>query len=281
MKNRRWSDDNRHFWPFTLSKESRKDGHWAVMLDSGGAEGHSGGCHIRFSGFGWTLICELPPILRPCRERVTAHWDAATVERMGRDWYENSYAREFGFSLSEGNLHVHYGAQTHCWPGCKSKVFFLPWRHWRFIRNTLYTPEGVSFYTDYEGKRDREAWWAFKDACPKVQFDFEDYDGKPITATTHIEEREWRFGTSWCRWLSLFRKPRVSRDLMLEFSEEVGPEKGSWKGGTVGTSIEMLAGETPEAAFIRYCSMEHRSRGGRYRVRYLGRTTETVPDGAA
>ena len=46
---------------------------------------------------------------------------------------------------------------------------------------------------------------------------------------------------------------KIRRSLDLEFSGETGPEKGSWKGGTVGTGIEMLPGELHEAAFRRYC----------------------------
>jgi hypothetical protein len=271
MKNRRYSDNDRHFWPFTLSR-SKHYRPLGIMLDSGAWEGCKGDCHIRFSAFGWTLICELPPLVPDYRIRHQAKsWDAATIARLGRDWYDEIFPREYGFSLSEGNLHVHFGAQTHDSRTDQNRVFFLPWRHWRHIRRSLYDLQGEHFWTEWDG--DRHSWAAIdavKSACPKARFEFEDFDGQRITATTHIEEREWHFGTKFCRWLSLFRRPKISRDLEIEFSAEVGPEKGSWKGGTVGHSIEMLPGELHEAAFKRYCEKERRSKYRRFRIRYVG-----------
>jgi hypothetical protein len=270
MKNRRWSDDNTHFWPFTLSRDCY--GKWGVMLDSGANDGGHGDCHIRLYLWKFTIICELPRIVRDYRIRHSAKdWDAATIARIGRDWWEEIHPREYGFSVSEGTLHVHYGAQTHDSSTDQNKCFFLPWRNWRFTRLSFYDLEGRHFWT--ERPNEPAAWEAssaVKAVCPKAKFEFEDFDGQKIVATTHIEEREWRFGTGLFRWLSVFRKPKISRTLDLEFSSEVGPEKGSWKGGTVGTSIEMLAGETVENAFRRYCEKEHRAKYRKFHVRYLG-----------
>lgn len=279
MKKRRYSGNDRHFWPFTLSDRSKHYRPLGIMLDSGAHEDIKGGCHIRLSAFGYTLICELPAILRDYRVRHTAtSWDAATVERLGRNWYEERFPREYGFSFIEENLHVHYGPQTHDSDTTKVKVFFLPWRNWRFVRTSLYDLKGKHFHTEHDSARNSwEASTAVRDACPKARFDFEDYDGQQITATTHIEEREWRFGTKFCRWLSWFRRPRIVRSLSLEFSAEVGPEKGSWKGGTTGHGIEMLPGELHAAAFKRYCEQEHRAKSGRYRIKYLANS----PDKAA
>jgi len=104
---------------------------------------------------------------------------------------------------------------------------------------------------------------------PKACFEFEDYDGKKIVAATHIEEREWKRGTGWFKWLSLIWSNKVSRSLDIRFSEEVGPEKGSWKGGTLGHGIEMLPGELHEAAFRRYCEQEHRAKSRKFRIKFL------------
>lgn len=271
MRNRRYDGDtDRHFWPFTFSGRSRYRPFGAV-LDSGAYEGQAGDCHVRLSAFGYTLICELPPLVTDYHERHQAKtWDAETIKRIGRDWYEEIFPREYGLVLSEGVLHAYFGAQTHDSRTTQSKCYFLPWRNWRHIRRSLYDASGKHFWTERDA--DRNAWDAgrvVRDACPKVRFEFEDYDGQKITATTCIEEREWRLGTGVCRWLSLFRKPKISRCLSLEFSAEVGPEKGSWKGGTLGHAIEMLPGELHEAAFRRYCEQEHRSKYRRFKIRYL------------
>lgn len=57
--------------------------------------------------------------------------------------------------------------------------------------------------------------------------------------------------------------------LDLRFSEEVGPQKGSWKGGTIGTGCDMLPGETPEQAFRRYCEKLHSSKGNKYMIKFV------------
>lgn len=270
MKKRRYSDNDRHLWPFTLCFTKYRN--FGVVLDSGEHEGMRGDCHIKFYLFGWVLICELPRIIKDytVRHKATT-WDDATIARIGRDWYEERHACEYGFTFFEGNLHTYFGPQTHDSRTTKGRVFFLPWRNCRFIRHSLYDLQGKHFHTEYE--KARNAWnatTAVRDACPKARFEFDDYDGQRIIATTHIEEREWRFGTGLFSWLSWFRKPTVDRSLSIEFSSEVGPEKGSWKGGTVGHSIEMLPGELHEAAFKRYCEQEHRSKYRRFKITYVG-----------
>lgn len=277
MKKRRYSGTDFHLWPFTLSKSGYRN--FGVVLDSGAFEDQRGGCHVRFSAFGWALICELPQIVPDYTVRHTVTtWDAATIARLGRDWYDERFSREYGFTFSDGNLHTYFGPQTHDSRTTKSRVFFLPWRNRRFIRHSLYDLEGKHFHTEYD--RARNTWaasGAVRDACPKARFVFDDFDHQRITATTHIEEREWRFGTGLFRWLSWFRGPDISRTLALEFSAEVGPEKGSWKGGTVGHSIEMLPGELHESAFKRYCEQEHRSKYRRFRIAYVGRVATAPP----
>ena len=97
---------------------------------------------------------------------------------------------------------------------------------------------------------------AAEESCPSLSFEFDDFDAERIVAKTRIDEREWRFGEGWFKWLSLFRRPKVIRSLDIRFSSETGRRKGSWKGGTIGHSIDMLPGELHEAAFRRYCA-EH------------------------
>lgn len=269
MRNRRWSNNDRHFWPFTFSLACTT--RWGFMLDSGANDGGSGDCHIRLYCWRWTLICELPRLVRDWRVRRTGNWDSETVARIGRDWYDEVFPREYGAYFSDGALFIHYGAQTHDSSTDQNKCFFLPWRQWRFIRQSLYDLQGRHFWTERADERSAwEASSAVKAACPKAKFEFDDFDGERIVATTHVEEWEWRFGEGWFKWLSLFRRPKIRRELRIEFSAEVGPEKGSWKGGTTGTGIDMLPGESHEAAFKRYCENEHRSKYRPFRVRYVG-----------
>lgn len=274
----RWSGDgDRYFGPFTWSYGSSYR-HLAVMLRSRGEEGGEGGrCSLRFSFRKVTLIAALPNIVRPWRKKVYPNWDAATVERLGRDWYWNVVPRQYGFSLSDGHLSVYFGRETHDSSTEQRWGCFLPWTQWRHVRHALYDLSGAHFWTEPKGDASSrlggDGWkiyQAAKDACPRAAFAFTDFDGQPLTATTRIEEREWHFGAGWFKWLAWFRRPKIRRSLDVEFSDETGRDKGSWKGGTIGTGIDMLPGELHEAAFRRYCDQEHRARQGRsYRITFV------------
>lgn len=254
---RRWSDNDRNFGPFTYSR----DKHYrpiALVIQSGDDE--YPGAQFRISAFGHTFIVALPSwALRPYKRKVQARWSADDIERIGRDWYWQIDRRQFGFSYSAGHLSLYFGRQSDDRETERHKGFFLPWTQWRHVRHSFYGLDGEHIATLPKGKsyRDDPGLWdreqTISEAAPTWSFVFRDFDGEEITAITKIEEREWRFGTGWFKWLSLFRSPKINRSLDLRFSAEVGKRKGSWKGGTIGHSIDMQAGELHEAAFRRYC----------------------------
>lgn len=274
----RLTDNDRHLGRFiTYARHGDGWRPWRLVYSSGADEGCAGPNTLTAYAGGWVLRLKLPRLLDDYRVRhVATSWDAATVARLGRNWYEERHPREYGFSLNDGFLQVFLGAQTHDSTTTQSWSKFLPWTQWRHIRTSFFDGNGRHFWTEWDRPRGfalRDDWAARKaveKACPAAVFEFDDYDGKRIQATCRVEEREWRFGTGWFKWLSLFRAPRIRRSLSLEFSEEVGPEKGSWKGGTLGHGIDMLPDETPEAAFRRYCEQEHRSKYQRFRLTFVG-----------
>lgn len=256
----RWSDHDRYLGPFTYAAEARYR-RFGIMLGSGDGDDYPG-CRLRLHVGRHTLIIALPAIIKPWRrwhEIMTEPTRSQLLERGREPGYWDSYEREYGFSTFEGSLHIHFGPQTHDSTTTKNKVWFYPWREHRQVRHSLYDLEGEHFadLPDW-GFRHKNGWAvknAIEDACPTARFAFEDFDGERIIATARIEEREWRRGKGIFRLLFLGRN-RISRSLDLHFSSEVGRRKGSWKGGTIGHSIEMRAGETHEAAFRRYCHQE-------------------------
>lgn len=283
MRAIRWGDNDRYFGPFTfaLSDHYRT---FALCLRSSDDEDRL--ASFRLSIGRWSFLSTVPGwLIRPEKKRVEAkYWSAADIARMGRDWYWDITPREYGISINDGHLSLHYGrvtndSSTEQYWGC-----FLPGTQWRHIRRSFYDLDGKHFWSEIDaetravnklgGKVPGERWEIIRkweEMCPKAKFLIHDFDDKEITATTHIEEREWRFGTGWFKWLSLFRKAKIRRTLDISFSDETGPEKGSWKGGTIGTSIEMLPGEDHETAFRRYCEGERRSKYRKYSVKFAGR----------
>lgn len=255
MKAARWGDNDRYLGPFTWSY-SNSYPHWAIVLKSRGEENEL--CTLRISLKKATLIVVLPHIVRPYREKKSYN---------GGEYWQTD-PRQYGVSLSDGHYTVYYGRVTHDSSTDQNWGGFLPWTQWRHVRCSLYGLDGRIFETVPESA-DYETWKAIEDACPAARFSFEDYDGKVIVATTRIKEREWLKGEGWFKWLSWFCRPKVRRTLDLSFSDEVGPEKGSWKGGMIGTSMEMLPGELHEAAFRRFCEQEQRAKGRRYRIKFV------------
>ncbi len=284
MRAVRWGDHDHYLGPFTFAWSD----HYrtiAISVQSGDEDERK--AYFRLSLGRVSFLAALPTwLIRPERKRVQAkYWSAQDIERMGRDWYWEAIPREYGFSINDGHLSVHYGrvtgdSSTEQYWGC-----FLPWTQWRHVRHSFYGLQGDRLFDEPQGRRGKlgdaewnERWKAQqerRDSVPTAAFVIKDFDGEELTATTKIEEREWRFGTGYFKWLSLFRRPKIRRSLDISFSGETGPEKGSWKGGAIGTGIDMLPGELHEAAFRRYCDEEHRSKYRKYKVKFVGLAERT------
>jgi len=277
-KHRRWSDNDKHLGPFLYSRDQGSKRFGLIAISGGDKnDDDAASCHLRLHAFGHTLICDLPPILKPWRR-----W----VDMTKYDWhkgpgdgYWDVHAVQYGFMYGEGFLQVFHGPQTGDSETTRSWCKFLPWTQLHFHRHT-YRGLNNEVLREWIEPRRRQRGGSlsrydeqreFKESMPKVAFEFDDFDGARIVATTHIEEREWTFGEGSFQWLRFFRRNKVSRSLALDFSAEVGPEKGSWKGGTTGHSIEMLPGELHEAAFRRYCEQDHRSKYRPFKITFIGR----------
>lgn len=260
FRKHRWSDNDRFFGPFTYARDVRGYRPISVMLCSGDGDDYPG-CSFRLSAFGHTLIAALPPIIKPWKRwhEITTEPTRSQCIAKGREpGYWDSHSREFGFSIVEGAVHWHFGAQTHDSETDKNKCWLFPWREHRCIRHSLYDLTGDLFAELPQGKWSRNRFAVEKvieDACPVDRFNFADFDGEQIVATCRIEEREWKRGKGLFRLFFLGRNS-IRRSLDLQFSAEVGKRKGSWKGGTIGHSIDMLPGELHEAAFRRYCEQQ-------------------------
>jgi hypothetical protein len=257
---RRYSGNDKHFGPFTLSKHTSES--WKPLgayINSGAREDSGGWAYAAIQGLGYTLMCEIPNVIP---DFVIQH----------ETWNE-IHPRQYGAYVSDHTLFVQYGPQTHDSDTTKSNCFWLPWSNWRFIRQSWYGLNGEHLRTVYnrKGYEGYEEDRQFESTMPKLMFEVRDYDGARVFAKTHIEEREWRLGLGLFKWVSWFTKPKIVRSLAIEFSNEIGKDKGSWKGGLVGTSIEMLPGELHEGAFRRFCEQKQTSKNGSFFLQFLRR----------
>lgn len=255
---REWTRDNdKHFGPFTFSRDSEPS--YGVVIDSGGGMDANPYCHMRLYLRKTTLLIELPQFIQPWRqEKVFVRPDGT------QGGYTEEFPREYGFSISMGGFfQLFLGAQTHDSQTTQNWCCHLPWTQWRHVRHVAMELDGSAVIADLEAeRRDRGIGfydWQRKELGPTLPtqvLEVEDYDCEVINVLCRVEERAWKFGTGWFKWLSWFRKDRVDRYVAMEFSSEFGSKKGSWKGGIVGASAVMRPEDTVLLAVTRWAK-EH------------------------
>jgi hypothetical protein len=112
--------------------------------------------------------------------------------------------------------------------------------HWDWIRTSLLMPDGSWATEDKTRKVDTieirrlDQHWHEKHHYLYINCYGEN---QSCMAEIRVEEREWLHKPT--------GKTKIKRDISVEFDGELGTQAGSWKGGVVGCSHEMLPGETP------------------------------------
>lgn len=228
---------------------------------------------------------KLPSFIKPYQLKVYAtSWDAATIERMGRNYYYEHFKKEYGISYNDNFLQVFYGTQRdgsyHDQVPEKQSSWFLPWNEYRMVRHELYDANHALFWQDeclLDKTIDKSLifdHYEAKSKCSSIDFLIEDYDGEQVVLKTYLEIREWKRGGGLFKWVSWFRKGIFKRSLELEFSQGVGRGKENWKGGMIGHSVELLDGESRLDAIKRYCNQFHSSKEGKYKLKYIRQISE-------
>jgi hypothetical protein len=210
---------------------------------------------LHFALFGHSYWFDIPAIIKPKQE-----WCEFMSEGTPRG-YTKYIRREYGVSLTKEALFIRYGIQPGCWSkndkknSDHSNCYFLPWNETRRVRYDFFDRCGRIFRTVHDkpnGRIDFDSLNKAQEEVPKHIFTFNDFDGEEITVTCYEEEMEWHYGTGWFKWIEWFRKPIIKRRLDLSFDKEIGYEKGSWKGGTMGHSVDISYDELPIEALKRY-----------------------------
>lgn len=146
---------------------------------------------------------------------------------------------EFGF-------YYHMNSLVLCW-NMKKKFIHMPWSY-EWVRTSRLLKDG-SWLHETKGKRrswkeedykwEKENTW--QETHPYIYVTDKQEIQDDIQATIRVTEREWR--QKWLMWTNLGAK--IHKDIDVEFSKEVGSERGSWKGGVLGTGHKMKPNETP------------------------------------
>lgn len=211
---------------------------------------------VNFSFWKYEVWFKIPPIIKPKLEYV----DTTNIFNRPAGYYK-TINKNYGFSIDREALHVHYGIQPGVWCPADpknsdhTKVFFNGWEATDRIRYEFLDLNGNHFAfanDDANGRIDFDAIRKCEATVPKMEIKFNDYDGEEITASCYVTEMEWEYGRGLFKWVKYFRKNIKFKQLQIEFDKEVGDRKGSWKGGTLGTSHVIENGETPQQCFIRF-----------------------------
>ena len=162
--------------------------------------------------------------------------------RLKTDYWEPwpSYGFNWHFSEYRGALFLY-------WRTCK--IVWMPW-DWKYVRHDVLMKDNT-----WKRVKDRTDWLGLLndlDCCPwnwpdkyqeRIPYTYTRKNGKIqiATATIGVEEREWRW-----RWFTWLPWPRmIRRSIEVEFDNEIGEQAGSWKGGVLGCSYDLLPDETP------------------------------------
>lgn len=237
----RWSDNQKQWGPFILSDESNQNKDTGFFLDINNPWNDSSHTMLRASIFGITgiLLLRYTPNTQKTSRRYgfmihTAH-DALYV----------NYGKYLPFAFSDEH-------NQEC-------TWYFPWTEMEHVRHTYMSTSGSPIFDDRyshtlgSGITDFQEYYNSKEQLPSKTFTFADFDGQVLTAKVRLEEREWRRGRGFWKFLRLLTSPKIERYIDIEFSGETGSRKGSWKGGTIGCSSPIEQHETIESAFRKYC----------------------------
>lgn len=140
-----------------------------------------------------------------------------------------------GFGISK-NLTLNWGKRTKYWD--------LPFFSWVFVRSELLrfrnqtvvcrtdnTGGELSHFTKMEGVK--------KENSVTLPYRYENMDGEvqEVQATVHVEQ--WLRRRKWTPFVW------TQKCIDVRFSDGVGSERGSWKGGCTGCSYELKKNENP------------------------------------
>jgi len=152
----------------------------------------------------------------------------------------------WGFDYHNNIIWIYIGGGGNLEGGKKWVTLTMPWQM-EWVRTTTLLKDGSEFHEvrgnglKWSGSEYGTYDWLEKEKWKETHPFIDKFDNTEVNATISVEEREWR--PLGCMWTKLFAKTRKS--IVVSFSDEVGREKGSYKGGVLGCSYDMKPGETP------------------------------------
>lgn len=155
---------------------------------------------------------------------------------------------DYGFAIHDGIFWIHIGGD---YDESIGQVQGRQWISWN-LPFFSYQFDGhciVSKDFDWVKMDNGLRSWDFKKDGAYIEthsytYTLESGEVQHRIATCSIEKRKWHR-----KWFPFLTK--VRQEIDIDFSDEVGERTGSWKGGTMGCSYEMLPNDTIETCLRR------------------------------
>lgn len=262
-----------------LYYKGQRDSVLGITLNSGD-QGDYPGNKLVLQIWKYSAWIKIPNIIKPWAEQHTftslsPEAEAKRIAEHGHLNYYEYHSRQFGFHLTTHGIHTNFGPSTWDSKTTKSRYHSFPWREFDLVRHVICDASGIEHTEKGKGvSLDHKERSAIKDAMPRYVFLLQDYDGEDIRAYCYMEKRVYRVGTGWVKkYFGALRPTRTFVQLEISFDGETGPEKGSWKGGTIGTGSRAEKGDKHDAQFLieKYCAGTHRAKGSQYQMTLVRR----------
>lgn len=258
----RLADNDKRFGPLTISTSNQKWNAFYLYFEAFYDEDYDQKVYNTLSihFFTWFVIrLVLPVLIKPIQYKVyPKNWSKETIERLGRDYYWEYRSKRYGFLFNNTHANFVFG-KTRNDTGMlveRSKHWDYPWKGLNPITLEVYDHNNnlFSYVPTMCGM--------YKLELPSTYFELEDFDGERIIVSVRKEVRVYSRFQGFMKPLGkLLPKVRFP-NMDIRFSKEVGPKKGSWKGGTVGHGIDLIGEESNYEAMQRYCE--------KYGLKFIG-----------
>lgn len=276
----RLTDHDTVYGPLTFGKTDSKMLGLTYSTGSWTEDDEGGSNHLTGYFFGMAFRVMFPCLIKPLEVKIyPKSWDEATKKRLGRDYYFEYTHKEYGFIALDESISVSYGVQPKydSWTAgsnvkSRRRSFSIPWRSYHLTMNRLYDGEGKlvwsSTFDKKDSQRNRDEVDLTRANMQYRGFLVRDADGTVVRALVHVTEMQWRRGYGRLQWMWGFLPGIHRKSIEIEFQQEMGPRKGSWKGGLIALGFEMLQDESITDAFKRFVQDKSESdrdlRGLRY-----------------
>lgn len=149
----------------------------------------------------------------------------------------------YGIQIHDNTLWIMKGGNGNMNGGNKWWTWEIPFFTYKHVRHQVECRDGAMSDYDKLIRQPEKRIPITENPFVKVYgyYYTDTYDGTKIPCEFWVEEIEWR--PKWLTWTGLFKK--VRRYIEVSFSDDVGKDKDTWKGGVIGCSYDIKDGETP------------------------------------